>query len=210
MRPRSDLPVTDCGQRSFADAPHAATYYVNSDGVNGAGNSTIPSAIDAIRQPFVTTFASAGAGQKLMVWLNGAPQAVTQPGAVGADTGALGFTIGHREDYPGFGWNGLIGELLVYDRVLAEAELSDLNQQLAAHYAVDSPATSLKEAPTSETDPLDRAFVTELYLSAYSREPAADEVDLALRHLHTLADRREGRTDVLWAVLNSKEFLFQH
>ena len=68
----------------------------------------------------------------------------------------------------------------------------------------------MKEAPTAETDPLDRAFNTELYLSAFSREPAADEVDLALRHFHTLSDRREGLADMIWAVLNSKAFLFLH
>ena len=189
---------------------YSGTYYVYSDGVNAAGNSTIPNVLDAIRRPFVTAFASSAAGQKLSVWLNGQRQTVTQPGGVGADAGAAGFTIGNREDHPDFGWNGLIGEVLVYDRVLTDEELVELNRQLAARYAVDSPATPLLDPPTPATDVLDRAFLIELYLAAFSREPSADEVDLALRHLRTLNDRREGLGDVLWAVLNSREFLFQH
>ena len=121
-----------------------------------------------------------------------------------------GFTIGNREDHPDFGWNGLIGEVLVYDRVLTDDELAELNRQLAARYAVDSPVTPLLDPPTAETDVLDRAFLTDLYLAAFSREPSSDEVEVALQHLRTLNDRREGLGDVMWAVLNSREFLFQH
>jgi hypothetical protein len=189
---------------------YSGTYYVYSDGVNAAGNSTIPNAIDTIRRPFVTAFASPAAGQKLIVWLNGQRQTVSQPGGVGADTGTAGFTIGNREDHPGFGWNGLIGEVLVYDRVLSDDELAGLNRQLAARYSVDSLAAPLVDPPTAESDVLDRAFLTDLYLTAFSREPSADEIELALRHLRTLNDRREGLGDLMWAVLNSREFLFQH
>ena len=189
---------------------YSGTYYVYSDGVNAAGNSTIPNAVEAVRRPFVSAFASGAAGQKLSVWLNGQRQTVTQPGGVGADAGSAGFTIGNREDHPDFGWNGLIGEVLVYDRVLADDEMTELNRQLAARYAVDSPATPLLDPPTAETDVLDRAFLVDLYLAAFSREPSVDEVEVALRHLRTLNDRREGLGDVIWAVLNSREFLFQH
>ena len=189
---------------------YSGTYYVYSDGVNGEGNSMIPNAIDAIRQPFVTAFASPAAGQKLMVWLNGQRQTVTQPGAVGADTGSIGFTVGNREDHLDFGWNGLIGEVIVYDRVLADDEMTELSRQLAARYSVDSPSAPLIDPPTAASDVVDRAFLTDLYLSAFSREPSADEVEQALRYLRTLNDRREGLGDVMWAVLNSREFLFQH
>lgn len=189
---------------------HAGTYYVYSDGVNGSGNSTIPNAIDAIRQPCVMAFASPAAGQKLAVWLNGQKQEVTQPGAVGPDSGSTGFTIGNREEYPDFGWNGLIGEVLVYDRLLAEDEMATLARELSLRYSVDSPAMPLVDPPTAESDVADRAFVTELYLTAFSREPLADEIEASLRHLRTLGDRREGLADVMWAVLNSREFLFQH
>jgi hypothetical protein len=178
--------------------------------VNSSGNSTVPNVIDAIRQPFVTSYIAPAAGQKLVVHLNGKPLTVSQPGAVGADTGEAGVTIGNREDYPGFGWNGLISEVLVYDRVLAEAELNDLHQQLSARYGIDSEAAPLTDPPTAESQPLDRQFLVDLYLSAFSREPSSEELELALNHLRTLNDRREGLQDIVWAVLNSKEFLFQH
>ena len=70
---------------------------------------------DVVLGPFVATFAPLGTGQKLAVWLNGERQSVTQLGAVGEDTGTHGFTVGNREDYPGFGWNG--DSLLFWKRV---------------------------------------------------------------------------------------------
>jgi hypothetical protein len=189
---------------------YAGTYYSYSDGVNSSGNATIPNAIDTIRQPFVTAFASTGAGQKLIVWLNGQRQAVTQPGAVEADAGSAGFTIGNREDHPDFGWNGLIGEVIVYDRVLADEEMQKLSRQLSLRYSVDSPVTPRLDPPTAETDRLDRPFLTDLYLAAFSREPSSEEMEVALQHLRTVNDRREGLSDLMWAVLNSRELLFQH
>ena len=189
---------------------YSGTYYVYSDGVNSSGNSTIPNSIELIRQPFVTAFSSAAAGQKLAVWLNGQPQVVTQSGAVGLDSGAMGFTIGNREDHPQFGWQGRIAEVLVYDRVLSHEETADLSRQLTARYSIDSPALPLIDPPTAESDPLDQDFVISLYMTALSREPSRDEVSAAIRHLHTVNDRREGLGDIVWAVVNSREFLFQH
>lgn len=186
------------------------TYYVYSDGVNGAGNATIPNSIEAIRKPFVTAFVAPAAGQKLQVWLNGQPQTVTQPGAVGLDSGSNGYTIGNREDHPQFGWQGNIAEVLVYDRVLTNEEMSHFSRQLADRYSIDSPTTPLLDPPTTESDLLDQAFVADLYMTAFSREPAREETDQIIQHLHTVNDRREGLADVVWAVINSREFLFQH
>lgn len=55
-------------------------------------------------------------------------------------------------------------------------------------------------------------IVTELYLSALSRKPAATEMAAALKHVgdHKDKERRQALEDVGWALLNSKEFLFQH
>ena len=55
----------------------------------------------------------------------------------------------------------------------------------------------------------DAAMLDELYLTAVSRKPTADEAKLALGHVAS-GDRRAGWEDVLWAVLNSREFLFRH
>jgi hypothetical protein len=64
--------------------------------------------------------------------------------------------------------------------------------------------------------------IRELYLAAYSREPTADEVKIAETHLmkprndaagkplDSQRAKRNGYEDLLWALLNTKEFLFNH
>ena len=53
-------------------------------------------------------------------------------------------------------------------------------------------------------------IITELYLSALSRKPVEGEMAAAVKHVTGAADRRLALEDVGWAILNSKEFLFQH
>ncbi len=64
--------------------------------------------------------------------------------------------------------------------------------------------------------------VRELYLAAFSREPTAEEVQIAEAHLlkprtdaagkplDSQRAKRNGYEDLLWAILNTKEFLFNH
>ncbi len=56
--------------------------------------------------------------------------------------------------------------------------------------------------------PADRA-VGELYLAAYARVPTDAEARQARDYLAT-RDRRKGLEDILWALLNSREFMFNH
>lgn len=49
----------------------------------------------------------------------------------------------------------------------------------------------------------------ELYLSTLSRYPTAQERAVAQAYLND-AGRRNGEQDLLWALINSKEFLYQH
>jgi hypothetical protein len=56
----------------------------------------------------------------------------------------------------------------------------------------------------------DREVVTELYLTALSRPPSEAEVNIIQSHVSRASDRRKGWEDVVWALLNSKEFLFRH
>jgi hypothetical protein len=56
----------------------------------------------------------------------------------------------------------------------------------------------------------DRKLIGELYLSALCREPTDEELKTALEYVAAASDRRAGLEDVFWAVLNAKEFLFQH
>ena len=55
----------------------------------------------------------------------------------------------------------------------------------------------------------DAEMLDELYLAALSRPPTATESKKLLAHLTTAPDRRAAWEDVLWALLNSKEFLLR-
>jgi hypothetical protein len=65
-------------------------------------------------------------------------------------------------------------------------------------------AKLLKDKSTPEK------VVEELYLAAYARFPTRDERRHVEEHLRKQTDPRRGLEDVLWALLNSREFLFNH
>ncbi|MBM80324.1 MAG: hypothetical protein CMJ78_06995, partial [Planctomycetaceae bacterium] len=56
----------------------------------------------------------------------------------------------------------------------------------------------------------DDEIITSLYLAALSRRPIAAEMTAAKKHIAASENRRLALEDVGWAILNSKEFLFQH
>lgn len=50
--------------------------------------------------------------------------------------------------------------------------------------------------------------VTELYYWAFARPPRPDEFDLVLAHIEKKENKKEAYEDILWALFNTKEFLF--
>jgi hypothetical protein len=56
----------------------------------------------------------------------------------------------------------------------------------------------------------DAQIVSELYLAALSRRPSNAEMAAATGHVAARGDRLRGLEDVLWAILNTNEFIFQH
>ena len=52
--------------------------------------------------------------------------------------------------------------------------------------------------------------VRELYLCVYSREPASDELAIANAHIAKNENKQQAFEDILWALVNTKEFLFNH
>jgi hypothetical protein len=52
--------------------------------------------------------------------------------------------------------------------------------------------------------------VDELYLTALGRRPTAEEAKRTAEHVAKQASVQQGLEDVLWAILNSKEFMFNH
>ncbi len=56
----------------------------------------------------------------------------------------------------------------------------------------------------------DGAIVEALYLAALARRPSDGERNTAITHINAQPNRIQGLEDVCWALLNAKEFLFQH
>ena len=56
----------------------------------------------------------------------------------------------------------------------------------------------------------DEEIVETLYLAAVSRKPNAAELAAAKQHIAGNSDRKLALEDIGWAILNTKEFLFQH
>ncbi|HXD85779.1 MAG TPA: DUF1553 domain-containing protein, partial [Urbifossiella sp.] len=54
------------------------------------------------------------------------------------------------------------------------------------------------------------AMVEELYLTAFSRRPTAPELNRTQEYIESTTDKQRAVEDVLWALLNSKEFMFNH
>ena len=56
----------------------------------------------------------------------------------------------------------------------------------------------------------DRDLISELYLTALSRFPTEDEIEIHLMHVAEAPTRAEGMKDVLWSLINVREFVFIH
>jgi len=54
-----------------------------------------------------------------------------------------------------------------------------------------------------------REIVEELFLTALTRAPTQEELDNLLPGLDATKDRRADLEDILWGLLNSKDFLFR-
>ncbi len=57
--------------------------------------------------------------------------------------------------------------------------------------------------------PLDQR-ISGLYLRVYSRQPTQEELAVARSHVTQTSSTRQGIEDLMWALLNTKEFLFNH
>jgi len=52
--------------------------------------------------------------------------------------------------------------------------------------------------------------IAELYQSVYSRAPIEEELAVAMAHIEKTENKRQAYEDILWALVNTKEFLFNH
>jgi hypothetical protein len=71
------------------------------------------------------------------------------------------------------------------------------------------PAARVQRLTSGERKP--EEIVTELYLACYSRKPTAEELGIATAAFTAEgASPRSATEDILWALLNSAEFVFNH
>ena len=56
----------------------------------------------------------------------------------------------------------------------------------------------------------DEALISQLYLTTVSRAPTGTEIEQCRAIIEQAENRQEGVEDVLWALCNSREFLFNH
>jgi hypothetical protein len=77
-----------------------------------------------------------------------------------------------------------------------------LNKKLAA------PKGRLETILAAKKDPT--AIVEELYLVTLSRRPRPEEIERARHWMSMAPTPRDGWQDVMWALLNSREFMFNH
>ena len=63
----------------------------------------------------------------------------------------------------------------------------------------------------AEKDRPDDMRLRELYRWVYSRDPSAEELEIAMKHIakHE-ANKKVAYEDIIWALVNTKEFLFNH
>jgi hypothetical protein len=54
----------------------------------------------------------------------------------------------------------------------------------------------------------DRELIEELYLTCLTRVPSASEVEKVMAYLEQSASREEAMQDVMWSLLNVREFVF--
>jgi hypothetical protein len=66
----------------------------------------------------------------------------------------------------------------------------------------------IKKLSTTKKAPEER--ITELYIRCMSRKPGKDELAKLVPILVQSKDQAQALGDIFWALLNSREFLFNH
>ena len=56
----------------------------------------------------------------------------------------------------------------------------------------------------------DAEKISELYMIAFTRKPSDQELKATVTYVSGKQNRKEAYEDVLWSLINSKEFLFNH
>lgn len=90
-----------------------------------------------------------------------------------------------------------------------QTKLTDPNG-LASVYHQNSSVAPDANGELSNQDDAIRGNIQSIYLRALARNPRPEELDRLLEYIKNHEDRKVAYEDALWAVVNSKEFLFNH
>lgn len=91
-------------------------------------------------------------------------------------------------------------------QVLLLANSDEIENKLASG---DGKIGKFFAVPEKDRRPL-KDLIEELYLGSLSRLPSSDELNTATKYLDGESDKRQAVEDLLWTLLNSKEFMFNH
>ncbi len=92
-----------------------------------------------------------------------------------------------------------------------EANLSQSLHLLNSEEIQDKLSSDTGRAAQLVADPRpDQEKIAELFRIAFSRPPTDDELKATLTYVTTKQERRQAYEDVIWSLINSKEFLFNH
>ena len=80
-----------------------------------------------------------------------------------------------------------------------------INKQKEA-LGLNEPKVAEKEVPKFDA----AKIVTDAYLRTLSRYPKSDELETASAYLTSSEDLRNGLEGLMWALINTKEFIVNH
>jgi hypothetical protein len=90
-----------------------------------------------------------------------------------------------------------------------EKQLAQLRKELTAQEKKASEANDAQEKGAKDPAVV-QSLVENAYLRSLSRFPNADELTVATNYITAAEDVKGGLTDVLWALVNTKEFIVNH
>jgi septal ring factor EnvC (AmiA/AmiB activator) len=89
----------------------------------------------------------------------------------------------------------------------AEKRVSQLEQQLdELNASIAKNATQTNESSDEQVN----KYIVDAYLRTLSRYPQQSELSRSVAYVHEANDPVEGLGDVLWALINTKEFIVNH
>ena len=100
--------------------------------------------------------------------------------------------------------SGLRGSLCLFSCAL---DGLNLGQLLNGKHVFDQVQQSLRKYGPLQTP---HELVRQLYLTAFSRYPSATESKSTAAFLAASDNRDDAIRDLIWAIVNTQEFMFQH